>query len=258
MWNSRSILLILLLLLFTKESTYAQLGISHEIGVLFGPASFFTDYGERWEVKNNLENMGFGVGLVHYMNFAYKAECNCYARDTYFNDHFKIRTEIDYLKSSLEHYGPVANKPGKRGGLLRSMHGETHTVEIGTHLEYYPRSIRDYTAFTYLFSPYISLGVHFVNYQPSAYSDLGSLDDPNNVFPTFQGGIDLENGSTWVLAGSLGSRYRLGHSSDLVMEGRWHYYDNDWIDGLNIDAPQNKYNDYIFWVNIGYIYYLNF
>jgi len=110
MGKSRMVLLILSLCLFTKESSFAQLGISHEIGVLVGPLSFFTDYGERWEIDNNVKNSGFGIGLVHYMNFAYKAECNCYSSDKYFNDHFKIRTEIDYFYTKLEHFGPVALK----------------------------------------------------------------------------------------------------------------------------------------------------
>ena len=256
----KSLLFILLCVLFLSysERGYAQLGISHEIGVLVGPTSFFTDYGERWDIQNNISNSGFGLGLVHYMNFAYRAECSCYTRDRYFNDHFKIRTEIDYFKSKLEHYGPVAAKRSIGGKLLRAMHGESQTIEIGASLEYYPLSIRDYTAFSYLFSPFVSLGVHFVNYQPGAYSDLGSLDDPNNVFPTFVGGIDLSNGSTWAVAASAGARYKLTRSSDLAIESRWHYYNSDWLDGLNIDAPQNKAKDWILWVNVGYIYYLNF
>lgn len=261
MGKSRLVLLILFLCLFTKESSFAQLGISHEIGVLVGPTSFFTDYGERWEIENNVKNSGFGIGLVHYMNFAYKAECNCYTTDKYFNDHFKIRTEIDYFRTKLEHFGPVASKRSAGGKLLQAMHGETQTFEIGTHLEYYPISIRDFTSFGYWFSPFASLGIHFVNYQPDAYSDFGPLSDDANVFPTFRGGINLENGSALAIAASIGIRYRLSRSSDLAMEARWQYYDTDWIDGLNIDKikyPQNKSNDWVFWMNVGYIYYLNY
>ena len=258
MGKSRLVFLIFSLLFFSKESGFAQLGISHEIGVLLGPASFFTDYGERWNIENNISNSGFGIGLVHYMNFAYKAECNCYTSDKYFNDHFKIRTEIDYFRTKLEHFGPVASKNTTGGKLLQAMHGKTQTIEIGTHLEYYPISIRDYKSFGYRFSPFVSLGVHFVNYQPSAYSDFGPLSDPANIFHEFNGGINLDNGSTWAIAGSIGSRYRLNPSSDLALETRWHYYDTDWIDGLNIAAPQNKSNDWVFWLNVGYIYYLDY
>ncbi|MCF4100731.1 glutamate dehydrogenase [Gillisia sp. M10.2A] len=258
MVNFRIVLFFFLLCFFTKKSGFAQLGISHEIGVLVGPTSFFTDYGERYNLQNNISNSGIGVGLIHYMNFAFRAECNCYTTDKYFNDHFKIRTEIDYFQSALEHFGPVASKNTLGGKLLRGMHGKSQVFEIGSSLEYYPLSIRDYTAYSYLFSPFISLGFHFVNYQPSAYSDFGPLSDPNNVFPTFVGGIDLDSGSTWGIVGSMGARYRLTPSSDLAIEGRYTYYNTDWLDGLNIDAPQNKANDLIFWLNVGYIYYLDF
>jgi hypothetical protein len=256
--KSRLILFCILLFAVHSQRGFAQLGISHEIGVLVGPASFFTDYGERWNLKNNIENAGFGVGLVHYMNFAYKAECNCYATDNFFNDHFKIRTEMDYFTSKLEHFGPVASKNNFNGELLRAMHGRSQLLEIGASLEYYPLSIRDFASFAYKFSPFVSLGVHFVYFNPDAYSDFGDLNNPKVVFPTFIGGMDFEGGTTWAIAGSIGTRYRLNVYGDLVAEARWHYYDSDFIDGLNINAPQNKFNDFIFWVNIGYVYYLNY
>lgn len=243
---------------FTTHKGNAQLSISHEVGVLVGPASFFTDYGERWNIQNNLSNAGLGIGLVHYMNFAFKADCNCYASRKLFSEHFKIRTEIDYFTSKLEHFGPVAAENTQGGQLLRAMHGESHTIEIGAHLEYYPFNIRDFRYSGYRISPYISLGAHYVYYNPNAYSDLGDLTNPKNVFPTFIGGMDFEGGSTWAIAGSLGTRYRMGRSSDLVFEGRWHYYHTDWLDGLNIDAPQNKFKDFIFWLNVGYIYHFGF
>ena len=253
----RHIIALFLLLALMSQNGFAQLGISHEVGILTGPTSFFTDYGERYDLETNTKNLGIGIGLVHYMNFAYRDDCNCYTRDVYFNDHFKIRSEIDYFRSSLEHYGPVSEKPKSVGGiLLRAMHGETQTFEIGASLEYYIRSIRDFTYFSHSLSPFISLGVHYVNYQPSAYSDLGPLEE--NLFPTFEGGIDLEGGSTWSLVGIAGTRYRLTRSSDLNFEARWHYYDTDWLDGLNITGNQNKFNDLVFWMNVGYIYYLDF
>lgn len=253
-----SLMLFLLFFLSPRENSFAQLGLSHEIGLLAGPASFYTDYGERWNIQNNLINSGLGVGIVHYMNFAYRAECSCYARDTFFNDHFKIRTELDYFRSALEHEGPVSNKNNINGELLRAMHGSAQMLEIGTHLEYYFRSIRDFTAFAYRFSPFISLGAHFVSYHPDAYSDFGAIDNPKNLFPTFRGGVNLESGSTWTAVAIAGTRYRIGRSSDLAFELRWQYYDTDYLDGLNINAPQNKFNDWIFWTNVGYIYYLNF
>ncbi|MGB8703751.1 MAG: glutamate dehydrogenase [Gillisia sp.] len=258
MANFRTVLWILVFFFLAKENACAQFGISHEIGVLVGPTSFFTDYGQRYDLVNNIKNAGFGVGLVDYMNFAYRAECSCYTTDKYFNDHFRVRTEIDYFKTKLEHYGPVARKNTGGGKLLRAMHGETQTIEIGAALEYYPFSIRDSRAYSYLLSPFATLGVHYVNYSPSAYSDFGPLSDPANVFPAFKGGINLDSGSTYAIVGSLGARYRLGPVSDLSVEGRWEYYDTDWLEGLNVIGPQNKNNDFVFWLNIGYIYYIDF
>jgi hypothetical protein len=254
----RILIFLLFLCVLFPQRAEAQIGISHEVGILLGPASFFTDYGERWNVKNNLENAGFGIGFVHYMNFAYQAECNCYPTQNYFSDHFKIRTEMDYLFSDLEHYGPVANKDSEGGRLLRAMHGRTQLLEIGAALEYYPFSLKDYMSFGLRFSPYIAAGFHFVYFKPTAWSDLGDINNPKVIFPTFVGGIDLDGGTTWSLQGSIGTRYRLNLVSDLVVEARWNYYDTDWLDGLNIDAPQNKYNDFVMWFTVGYVYYLNY
>lgn len=236
----------------------AQFGIAHEIGVKAGPASFFTDYGERWNIKNNLSNAGYGIGISHYMNFAYSDKCNYRATESFFSNHFRIRNELDYFYSKLEHYGPVASQKTLGGQLLRAMHGESEIIEGGIHLEYHPFRIRDFTHSGYMFSPYIGLGGHFVSYKADAYSDLGSLENPKNVFPTFVGGMDFNRGSTFSIVGTLGLRYRLGFRHDLLIESRWQYYGNDWIDGLDIHAPQNKYNDYIFWFNVGYVYYINF
>jgi hypothetical protein len=41
------------------------------------------------------------------------------------------------------------------------------------------------------------------------------------------------------------------------MEGRWHYYFSDFVDGLNPNNPNNSSNDWVFALTIGYIYYLD-
>ena len=45
-----------------------------------------------------------GIGIIHYLNFSYKAECNCYTPETYFNDHFKLRSELSYNKTDLHSF----------------------------------------------------------------------------------------------------------------------------------------------------------
>lgn len=252
----------ILLFLIGNERLYAQWGVGQEIGIVVGPAAFYTDYGLRYSLETNFGNTGTGIGLVHYLNFAYSADCNCYTVDSYFNDHFKIRSEINYLQTDLNHFGEIADKRTTGGEQLRAMKGSTEIIEVGAHLEYFPLSIRDYTAFAYPISPFISLGANFVTYDPDAYSTLGPLKD--HLFPAFKvgsgelGGVDLDSGSTWTIVFGTGLRYKLGVSSDLVANFQWKYYFTDWLDGLNHDQPQNKFNDMVFWLSVGYIYYLNF
>lgn len=83
---SKPFLLIYLFILLSGKVS-AQFGLSHEVGVMAGPASFLMDYGERGNVENNIRNTGLGIGLLHFMHFAYN-KCDC---DSYFVDHFRIR-----------------------------------------------------------------------------------------------------------------------------------------------------------------------
>lgn len=258
MINTRAIFAFFLVITLWSGKAYAQLSISHEIGVITGPAGFFTDYGERWNVRNNLENEGFGIGLMHYMNFAFKPECSCRPTELFFSRHFRIRTEIDYMRSKLDHYGPVAAKDTEGGRQLRAMHGRTQLFQAGMALEYHFFGIKEARDFAVLFAPYITLGVHYVHYNPDAYSDLGPLDSPKVLFPTFENGLFLESGNTFAIIGSGGVRYRLGRFNDLMIEARAHYYDTDALEGLDVQQPQNKFNDFVLWLGIGYVYYLNF
>jgi hypothetical protein len=56
------------------------------------------------------------------------------------------------------------------------------------------------------------------------------------------------------------------------MDWRWQYYFSNWVDGLNpqleyntqalglgngVPVPENKANDWIFWINFGGVFYLN-
>lgn len=254
---SKTLLLGFLLFFLGKNVALAQVGmVGQEIGIVAGPVAYYTDYGLRYNLETNTSNTGIGVGLVYYLNFAYKADCDCYARYTYFNDHFRIRAEMDYHEGELRHFGKTAQRNNLGGEQLRAMIARAKVYEIGAHLEYYPLSIRDYTAFAYPIAPYVSLGFNFVGFDPYTYSTLGPLED--NLFHTFEGYVSQEAGSTWSMVVGAGMRYKLNVSSDLVMNAQWRYYHTDWLDGLNHDNPQNKFNDMMFWLNLGYIYYLNF
>ena len=274
--RAKYLLLALLLMVITQQGLNAQFGFSHELGVIAGPVAFQSDYGERSNVETNLGNVGFGVGIVHYLNFAYQADCNCYSKYTYFNDHFKVRNEIDFYITNLDNFGPEASDNDFGGLRLRAHKGRTQVLEIGSQLEYFPMSIRDFSAGAYKFAPYVSVGAHFVSFNPSATTSLredgnifGQVLNPSDTGPAIiegfnvgEGqmgtGIDTRVGDTWAITWSVGTRYKLGILSDLNIDLRWHYYTSNWVDGLNPDPrPVNRVNDWIFWMNVGYIYYLD-
>lgn len=257
-------LALLFCLLFGINKSIAQFGFSHEIGIVTGPIIFQSDYGERHDWDTNKGNTGIGIGLIHYINFSYRADCNCYTTDTYFNDHFKIRNEISWNKTTLNHFGPETEKDNLNSAILRAMQGEANNLNIGTQLEYFPLSIRDFVAGAYKIAPYVSVGAQFTYYNPKASSTrLGGIQDVNNIFFEFIDddgtiGLNTESGTTWSIVSSVGARYKLGPLSDLLVDLRWQYYFTDWVDGLNHDwNVQDKANDWLVWFNIGYVYYLD-
>lgn len=265
----KSNILALLFLLGGFQPTTAQLGFSQELGLVAGPLIFYSDYGQRFDTETNVNNSGKGIGLLHYINFAYRADCNCYSRDLYFNDHFKIRTEADYHVTSLDFFGDDAESNSFEGEKLRAQHGQANVFEIGSSLEYWPWSIRAFQANAFKLTPFISVGVHYVYYTPQATSDLPGIlgFDSSNTFRTFlpdeslgrDTSINAEDGSTFALVGGIGARYKLGPLIDLIFEGRWHYYGNDWVEGFNPQQPGNPdniSNDWIFWLRAGLVYYL--
>jgi len=260
--NTRTLLVVFFFLLCAKQEIYSQFGFSHEVGIITGPVAFFSDYGVRSDFETNKGNVGFGIGLVHYINFSYRADCNCYTRDTYFNDHFKIRNEIDYHKTNLDYFGEFAEDDDDLGAYLRATSGSTTVFDIGSQLEYFPLSIRDFAAGGYKIAPFISAGVHYVSFDPESTEPSPlSIPTPSKYIDAYQ----QEGGSTFSVVGSIGFRFKLTPVSDLMLDSRWQYYFSDWVDGLNPGfdqnevrpVPENKSNDWIYWLNVGYIYYLD-
>lgn len=260
--NKYFIIIFLVLFSFSND-VIAQFGFSHEIGGIVGPVAFQSDYGERHDFSTNAGNTGYGIGLVHYLNFSYKADCSCYTPETYFNDHFKLRSELSFNKTNLKHYGQWVDpsKTSVSAEQLRAMRGSTEVTNIGMQLEFFPYSIRDFSATVGSFAPFISLGGQFSFYSPKAYSELGpGLGQLTTVTPTkYLGAIDTRSSSTWSVVSSIGTRYKLSPLSDLIVDVRWQYYFSNWVDGLSPDPrlyPENRSNDWNLWFNFGYIYYL--
>ncbi|MFN3755782.1 MAG: THC0290_0291 family protein [Flavobacterium sp.] len=254
----------IILSLFGIIAVSAQFGFSHEIGAIMGPVAFQSDYGVRGDMKTNLGNTGYGIGIIHYMNFSYSAECNCYNQETYFNDHFKVRSELSYNKTELQHYGRwvAPNKTSIGAEQLRAMRGSTAVTNIGMQLEYFPLSIREFSATPGKLAPFVSLGGQFSYYNPEAYSTLGpGLGQLQTVTPVkYLDGVTNDSGTTWSIVGSIGTRYKLTVLSDLMIDLRWQYYFSNWVDGLNPNPQiyrENRANDWLVWLNVGYIYYLD-
>ena len=257
---------------------YAQLGFSHEIGAIIGPVEFRSDFGSRLNESTNLGNSGIGIGIIHYISFAYSADCNCYTTDTYFNDHFKLRSEISWNYTKLDHHGEwvAPDKTSALADKLRAHHGVAENFDIGMQLEYFPLSIRSFQAFAYKFAPFVSLGFHFTNSHPQAWTDYGDgkIDNPDNIYDYWYANpvylppapplpeqreypINLDPTNAWSVVTSVGVRYKFTKLSDLMLDLRWQLYFSDWIDGFNHKLSYNKFNDWLVWLNFGYVYYLD-
>lgn len=250
------------------HTAYGQLGFSHEVGIIAGPVQFRSDFGVRSTEETNFGNSGIGIGLVHYINFSYRADCNCYTTDNYFNDHFKLRNEISFNKTKLEHFGKWvdASRTTIEADQLRGHTGEANNFDIGTQLEFFPLSIRSFQSFGYRFAPFASLGVHYTAFTPkvaTTYANpdptqIGNVLNPDNFYSPWEpGSVDASPGSVWSVVSSIGVRYKLDKLSDLMLDLRGQYYFGDFIDGLNHQLPSNKNNDWLIWLNVGYIYYLD-
>jgi hypothetical protein len=251
---------IILLLFFSTLGTQSEAvaQIYHEVGVMAGPVSFRGDYGLRGDPETINNNIGFGFGLNHYLNFAYTDFISQYPRQ-----HFKVRSSLVYHSTSLKHYGAIADKDNQAGLQLRSMFGEANVLEVGSGLEYYLMRIRDYERNSNTFTPYAGVGLNLVYYSPVAGTTLeDGLGLPDTTFPTFLAEPGEEpaytNGSNVTFSANFqgGVKYRVSRNSDLIAELRWHYYYSDFIDGLRPIGEQNKYNDWMFWFTFGYIYTL--
>ncbi len=249
--NSKLLLIVPFLFLFLKQDAYSQFEFSNEIGILVGPVMLYSDFGERNNFETNTGNVGFGIGVTHHMNFAYTGI-------SYFSEHFKVRNEIDFHTTNLRHYGRWVDeaRTSDFADYLRAKRGSVNVFEIGTHLEYYPLSILDFEYEAFKVTPFFTLGIHWVSYNAKITTDYPTgLVWPGNKYnrEAFQQG----SGSTFAGMGSVGIRYKLTQMTDLTLESRWQYYFSDFVDGLNPKVSENKSNDWIYWLNVGYIYYLD-
>jgi hypothetical protein len=62
--------------------------------------AFQSDYGQRYNLNTNAGN----TGLVFIISIFPMKQNATVIPDTYFNDHFKLRSELSYNKTDLEHF----------------------------------------------------------------------------------------------------------------------------------------------------------
>jgi len=254
-------IITLIMLFVLSNNVFSQSGIVHEIGVIAGPVELRSDYGQRDHTKTNLNNMGFGIGIIDYLNFSYNDNQNLY-----FKEHFKVRSELSYSKTSLQHYGEWIEKNTLGSQQLAAMRGSSQLLNLGVQLEYYFVHIHDFENTIGSFAPYISLGGQASYYNATATSTMGQLGNPGTTFPKYlvpsdnhPHGYSTESKAVLSVVTDIGARYKLTTMSDLVIDLRFQYFNSDWVDGLNPDKEtykENKSNDSLLWLSVGYIYYL--
>ncbi|MGG7033877.1 MAG: THC0290_0291 family protein [Flavobacterium sp.] len=256
-----SIIAFLSLLLFSQKAT-SQMRSYQELGVFTGPLLFFSDYGERGNFQNDSNNNGFGIGVSHYVNFAYIGY-----RDnsivTFLREHIKLKSEFSYSKSDLRHYGKYVENAAtsKPAFLLSQMRNETQIISLGIGGEFSIRSIHNFEMTNHSLSPHISFGAQISYYDPHNYTLLGLIDNPDVVFPKYLKSIDNSSGFAGSVIGGIGCRYKIDVLSDFILDLKYQHYFSDWIEGVNPDPArfkENKANDGLMWLSFGYIRYFEF
>ncbi|GGG38217.1 glutamate dehydrogenase [Bizionia arctica] len=250
---------------------FSQFNFTNEIGAVVGPVAFHSDFGERKDSETNMGNTGFGIGILHYMNFTYLRTYSYGWFPNFFNQHFKVRNELSYNKTNLNNFGKWVDpsRTGENAERLRQHSGSSQNFNIGSQLEYYPLSIRAFEAMDFPLAPYIGLGIQYTFYTTTVETGYGNgnINDSDNFYqpwvnatnPNFNEDSFLFDGnsSTFTLIGSIGTRYKLTKLSDLVFDMKFEYFFDDFVDGLNHNLPSNKTNDWLVWFNVGYIHYLD-
>lgn len=254
-------ILVLFLLIGLPYNSFSQFGAAHEIGIIAGGIEFRSDYGQRNDAQTNLNNTGFGIAVVDYMNFSTNSRFQ-----NYFNEHFKVRSEISYSKTDLQHYGEWVERNSPGAKLLAAMRGSTQLLNLGLQLEYNFKHIHDFENTLGSFNPYIGIGPQVSFYTATATSTLGEMGDPTVTPPKYlvpsdghPHGFSNESKSVFSVALNMGTRYKLTYMSDLILDLRAQYFGSDWVDGLNPNKDiytENKQNDWLTFIGLGYILYL--
>ena len=259
---------IVLTIFFFTETINSQSSVSHEVGILFGVASYQTDFGQRNDFPSaNAATMTFGV--THYLKF-FGSQYSWRTGSSYFSQHFKLKTEFNYMfNTNIQHEGDYAKGNGNTAQKLREMQGQIKMYNIGTNMEFYFMELEDYSSYyrsSNSLNPFVSLGLHYSFYDPdisvSGVSLEGQEEPHTGLIDKWQSeSIYLDKDSTFGFSVGAGLRYSLD-SFDLFIDGRWQHFFSDKVDGLDDNGPDptsdihtgSDYNDTMVLVNMGVVY----
>lgn len=236
----------------------ASQNVYHEIGLSAGLVKFQGDWGDSKEAFSNTDNVGAGISLTHFINFSFSRNFS------YFNEHIKVRNQVAIHYASLTHFGQYVEDESAPF-LLQNMFGETFVMEIGTGLEWYMFSLRDFENNYGALNPFAGIGINLVYFDPLVDTRLpGRIGSVTNTWPTFLPETSASNSrisntpeTTFGLQFQGGTHYRINRDFDLFTEIRWHYFFSDLVDGLNPNNPNNTSNDWMISFQVGAVYYLD-
>lgn len=252
-------LIAFLFFIFISQYNYGQINLSYEAGINIGASSFQTDYGERYDLESGLYgNMGVATGATFYINFFTPLRL-WNDRTTWFNTHFKVKSEVSYIGAKLQHFGQYVESNSQAAEQLKAMHGKASVISTGLTLEYHINDLFNYSNNRYYkFDPFVGIGTLASFSKPTFEYDLGDYQaDPSILYPKYQSNAiftDPKTTASFVLSG--GTRIKGGDKGDFIFEGRWQYFLSNKIDALDPPDNSNKYNDWAFSLTAGYVFYL--
>lgn len=231
-------------------SSYAQDLVS-EFGIFTGATSMQTDYGERGHFGSSYANVGFGIGGVYYLSFNnYKIKWS--ERTTSLKDHVRLRVELSYMKTNLIHRGQYTQGNSNFTKLYNGMRGTSSIFNYGAQFEYTIFNMSDNRSL----NPYISIGFLGNLNTPKLESNLGDIEVSPNLIPSvYNGGVFLDKNSTSSIIIGAGTRINpKNNNASYLIDFRWQRFNSDIVDGLTPRIDANKFNDWLLFISVGYIF----
>ncbi|CAM3773601.1 hypothetical protein FLBR109950_00540 [Flavobacterium branchiophilum] len=231
------------------QSTVSKNGLYHDIGVMTGGIVFQSDYLQKNPFGFQTGANGYSFGVLYYLD-----------SNTNYNkisQYLKWRGELTYIAADLQHTGKYVDisLQSTTAKQLRAMRGTVSGINLGTQVEYYPFKNDDYNYAT--FAPYVSLGAMISVQKTKAWSILGNINDVNVTPTKYINAFRNESVILFSATTSIGTRIKINNKNSLFTEAKFQYYFSDWADGLNPNSAiykENKSNDMLTYINIGYIY----